>query len=377
MRTAPLSVIAAILTAAVLTGCGGQPASAAIAMDSAHCGDRWRPAGPGWHTFELRNDNDVGGEVDLVDPATGGIYAEITGFGPGTTVPMRLDVESGEYAFRCLFSDSDPLTGPVVTVPGHAAGTAAIQPVTRTDLSGPARQYQAYVQAGLTTLSQQASALAGDIQRGDLAAARRDWLTAHLTYQTLGAAYGTFGAADDAIDGRADALGVGNPAWTGFYRIEYGLWHGQSASELRPYGDRLASDVAKLLAGWHSAEVPLADIGLRTHEVLENALQFQLTGHDDYGSGSTLATALANVTGTRELLTVLHPLLVPRYPGLPAVGTWLDRLTSLLSDARRPDGSWTPVTGLNARQRQAIDAACDQALEELAPIASITEPRNT
>ena len=38
-----------------------------------------------------------------------------------------------------------------------------------------------------------------------------------------------------------------------------------------------------------------SDIGLRTHEILENTLQFQLTGHDDYGGGTTLATTLANI----------------------------------------------------------------------------------
>jgi hypothetical protein len=73
-------------------------------------------------------------------------------------------------------------------------------------------------------------------------------------------------------------------------------------------------------------QIDLLDVGLRTHEILENALQFQLTGHDDYGSGTTLATTGANVAGTRELLTVLRPLLAPRYTGLPAVYTWLDRL---------------------------------------------------
>jgi iron uptake system component EfeO len=66
-------------------------------------------------------------------------------------------------------------------------------------------------------------------------------------------------------------------------------------------------------------------MSLRTHEILENALQFQLTGHDDYGSGSTLATTQASIDGTRELLAVLRPVLVPRYAGLPAVYSWLDR----------------------------------------------------
>ena len=50
-----------------------------------------------------------------------------------------------------------------------------------------------------------------------------------------------------------------------------------------------AKDVNALLAWWPTQQIPLSDLGLRTHEILENALEFQLTGHDDYGSGTTLA----------------------------------------------------------------------------------------
>ena len=117
----------------------------------------------------------------------------------------------------------------------------------------------------------------------------------------------------------------------------------------------------------------LSDLGLRTHEILENALQFQLTGHDDYGSGTTLATTLANIEGTRELLQVLHPLLVTRYLGLPQVYVWLDRLQGLILAARHPNGSWTPVSELSVPQREQIDAAASESLQVLAPIAAIFE----
>jgi len=375
-KTRPLT-IAVLAAMASLTACGGGGASNTISFNSASCGGSWTLAKPGWHTFELYNANDVGGEIDLIDPRTSGIYAEADQFGPGTTQTMSLNVGSGRYAFRCIFEDTDPMTGPTVTVPGHVKGFTATVPVTNNELVGPAKQYQAYAAAGLKTLVGQTETLASDVQRGNLAAARRDWLRAHLTYETLGAAYDAFGNFDDEIDGRADALGVSNPQWTGFYRLEYGLWHGQSAGELAPYASKLAADVRSLLAAWPTMEIPLIDIGLRTHEILENALEFQLTGHDDYGSGTTLATTLANIQGTRELLSLLHPLLVTRYPGLPGVYTWLDRLQTLLEAEHQPDGTWVPVAQLPASAREEIDAACSQALQELAPIASIAEPRNT
>jgi iron uptake system component EfeO len=346
-------------------------------MNSASCGGTWALSSPGWHTFELYNANTVGGEIDLINPATGGVYSELDDFGPGTTTPMGLDLGSGKYAFRCLFDDATPITGPTVTVAGHAKGASAIVPITFNDLVGPDKAYQAYVDTGLKVLAGQTATLASDVQGGNLTAARRDWLTAHLQYETLGAAYDAFGNFDDEIDGRADALGETNPKWTGFYRLEYGLWHGQSAAELKPYATGLAANVNALLASWPSTQVPLIDIALRVHEILENALEFQLTGHDDYGSGTTLATVQANITGTRELLSLLHPLLVTRYTGLPLVYTWLDRLQTLVDAEHLPNGTWVPVSGLTQPQQQELDAACSQVLQELSPIPTIAEPRNT
>jgi hypothetical protein len=371
MRTSALITIAAV-AAATVAGCGSSPPSDVISMNSASCGGAWTLSSPGWHTFTLYNGNTVGGEIDLVNPATSGVYAEDASFGVGTTATMSLDVGSGRYAFRCLFDDSEPMTGPTETVPGHVTGQAAIIPVTFNDLVAPEKQYHAFVETGLTVLARETTTLAGDVRRGDLTAARRDWLTAHLQYETLGAAYDAFGNFDDEIDERADALGVTNPSWTGFYRIEYGLWHGQSASQLQPYTAKLVTAVAGLLQQWPSDQIPLLDIGLRTHEVLENALEFQLTGHDDYGSHTVINTALANITGTRQLLSVLRPLLATRYTGLPSVYTDLDQLQSLLEPVQGK-----AIAALPELTRQDIDAACGQALEDLAPIATIAEPRNT
>jgi iron uptake system EfeUOB component EfeO/EfeM len=364
--------------AAGLTACGSGPAqpSNVITFSSNQCGGKWSVPGPGWHTFGIDNQSTGGGEIDLVNPANGAIYAEVENTGPGTVTPMRVNLGSGTYAFVCNFNDFNTQVGAKVTVGGHAKGTPAVLPVSYNETIPYAKKYQAYTEAGLKVLAAETATLAADVRNGDLAAAKRDWLTAHLQYQSLGAAYGTFGDYDDKIDGRADATGVNSRQWTGFYRLEYGLWHGQAATVLGPVAATLAKDAGALLAWWPTQQIPLSDVGLRTHEILENALQFQLTGHDDYGSGTTLATTLANIAGTRTLLTLLHPLLAPRYAGLAAVSSGLDLLQSLIEKEHRPNGAWVPVAALPASARQAIDAACGAVLQSLAPIASITEPRN-
>jgi iron uptake system component EfeO len=384
MRTRGLLLAAASLAlVAAVTACGSSPppssssSSTAISFNDATCGSAWHLAKPGWHTFEITNSAENGAEVDLTNPANGAVYDELDNIGPGTTAPMSLDVGSGRYAFLCLVQDFDPITGPTVVVGGHAAGTRAILPVAYNDLYPLEKKYAQYTETGLKVLARETTTLAAAVRSGGLGAAKRDWLTAHLQYETLGAAYDAFANYDDEIDGRADAVGTSSPKWTGFYRLEYGLWHGQSTRQLTAVADKLNLDVHKLLAWWPSQQIPLLDIGLRTHEILENALEFQLTGHDDYGSGTTLATTLANIQGTRYLLSLLHPLLAPRYPELPEVYTGLDKLQSLIEKERLTNGWWVAVSALPARTRQDIDAACGQVLQELAPIASIAEPRNT
>jgi iron uptake system component EfeO len=371
----------AVLTtvAAGLSACSGAPSVGVITVSTGACGAGWQDPSPGLQTLQIQNESTAGAEVDLIDPSNGAVYAEVDGLGPGTVAPMQVDVGSGSYAFRCLIEDTDPMTGPVIKVGGHVRGGTAILPVTNDDLIGPAKEYHAYVTAGLIVLAAQTRGLAADVQAGNLAAARAAWLPAHLTYERLGAAYGTFGNYDTEIDGRATGLpgGVSDPSFTGFYRVEYGLWHGQTAKQLTGPAGQLYHDVLALQAAFPAMEINLLDVGLRTHEILENALEFQLTGTDDYGSGTTLATTAANITGTLELLQILHPLLVVRYQALPQVYTWLNRLQSLIGAQHHPDGSWTPVTQLSTITRQQIDAACGQALQELAPIAVITEPRTT
>jgi iron uptake system component EfeO len=382
---------AATMAGPVSTSAINSPQSVLITISPGACGGGWLHPRTGPQTFQLHNVSTSAAEVYLINPLQGSldsdsasapVYAEVEDLGPGTTAPMQVNVGSGAYAFECELQRFGTIIGPIVRVPGVAKGTPGVLSVTFNDLIGspndplaPASAYRTYLAQHLTVLVRQVNILATAVHNNELAQARSDWLNAHLTYERLGAAYGTFGNFDNEIDGRADGLtdGVHSFHFTGFYRIEYGLWHGESAAALASPVDELQRNVRALQAAFPHLQLVLSDLGLRTHEILENALQFQLTGHDDYGSGTTLATTLANIQGTRELLKVLHPLLVPRYSGLSQAYFWLNRLQQLVAAARQPGGQWTPVGKLSTQQREHIDAAAGQALQELAPIAAIFE----
>ncbi|RSD13846.1 EfeM/EfeO family lipoprotein [Amycolatopsis eburnea] len=349
-----------------------------IAVSRSACGTGWSEPKPGPQTFRLHNTGSVTAEVDLIDPATGVIYGEVEGLGPDTTRPLQVNLGNGSYAFRCLPEDAGAIVGPAVRISGGADRTGpGVAPVTHNDLLGPLKAYQQHVTTGLGELVADTGALKAAVHGGDRAASRAAWLTAHLTYERLGAAYDAFGDSDGALNGTADGLPAGpaDPGFTGFHRLEQGLWHGEDLGALAAVADRLDTDARALQSSFGESQVDGNDLGLRAHEIMENTLQFELTGRTDYGSGTTLATARANLDGTRAVLDVLRPLLAPRYPDLSKVDSWLTRTQSALDAAHRPDGSWTPLAQLSQPQRQKLNADVGELTELLAPIAAIAEPR--
>ncbi|WP_245791676.1 EfeM/EfeO family lipoprotein [Actinacidiphila rubida] len=389
--------VAAVVTVAVLAGGGhdgdgdgkgGQGGTAtpaadglphtAVEVSTGSCGRGWTSPHPGTQVFDLHNSGSGASEVYLADPASGRLFGELEGLAPGTTRQMLVDLGSGTYAFKCLQEDTDAITGPKVTVPGSTPRGPSTLPVTEHDLIPPTLAYQQWIGARAGDLARGTAALEADIDGGDLAAAKRDWLSAHLVYERMGAAYGTFGDADGVINGTAARTpgAVRDPSFTGFHRVEYGLWHGESAASLKAPAAGLDSAARALRDGWSQARMDPADMGLRAHEIIENTEQFELTGRTDYGSGTSLATARANLDGTREILSRLRPLLTPRDPAVPQLDAALDRLQHAL-DAAGKGGTWTPLDRLGQAQRERINADTGDLLEQLAPVAAIFDVRRT
>ncbi len=396
------ALVTAVVVAAMCAGCtpsARRPAAVAasgadglphtaVDVSETDCGQAFTHARPGAQVFDVHNSGGEITDVYLIAARTGAVYAEAEGIGTGGTRSMRVTLGNGSYAFECLPEDLDVAKGPAVRVTGASApGTPAILPADVHDLIPTTLTYQKWVQGRLDELATRTDSLRTAIDRGDSAGARAAWLSAHLLYEELSGAKLTFaegtssdaGDLDAAVNGTAFGLpgGVHDPDFTGFHRIEYGLWHGEPLGDLRRPTDQLLSVVTKLRDSWPRMEMDPLYMSQRAHEIMENSLQFQLTGQADYGSGSGLATMRANLTGTEELLDCLRPVLKRREPSLlPKVDTWMQRTRREL-DGFDHRGTWTSESRLDRRQRETLSADAGELIEQLAPIAVILDVRRT
>ena len=380
--TAILVIVGVLVAVAVTLAIAARPAAVASASGAYSvsaglddCGAGWGDGGTvpgGDEDLTVTNPTVAGMEVYLQEAVGGKVYLDLENLGAGVHAKAHVALGSGRYRFVCLPADADPVRGPTVTVgraPASAQLTPGMVPVTRGDLIPVALAYGRWVGTRLPVLQQQVAALSADAEEGDLAAAKRDWLVAHTTYETLGAAYDAFGDVGDRIDG------LPRDGLTGFHLVESQLWGGAAPATVAASTAQLAAGVGSLAGTFADAEIDPGAIALRAHEIVEVAVQDVLTGAADAGSGTELATIDANLEGAAQALAPLHDILAPRYADLDRTTQALQRTRTLVESFRAADGTWTPLAGLDRAQRERLDAALDQDAELLAPVAAICDPR--
>lgn len=386
LRTALLGLCAvvALVGTGVAVATAVTPADGAVAAGAAPipvtavgCGDGWVAPRSGQRDLAFVNSGTAITDVLLVGTADSLVYGEIEALAPGTTRTMIAVIPPGRYQLWCTYSEGAVIESTSATVTGPPVTDAhPYLPATYSEVAPLVATYRSEVAAGLATLATDTDHLRHLADAGQMGPTKAAWLVAHLDYERLGAAYDTFGDFADEIDGRPNGLplGVNDPDWTGFLRLEYALWQGQPAATVAGVANQLDSDVHALVAAFPEQPTPINDLSLRTHEILENTLQFQLTGETDQGSHTGLATALANLQGTQMTLGAIAPLLGRNDPALLAAATkGLRQLGILLASYQGPDGTWTPVQALTQTQREVIDGTFGALLETLAPIPDILE----
>jgi len=365
-------VVAVVVLTAVAAG-AGVGNSRQIMVTNTGCAKGWNAPRSGAVAFDVTNRTPTTVDVQLLGTGSSRVYAEIFTLAAGTTRPLSATLEPGLYHWQCASVDQALWTSVSRRVSGTAVAnpTPWYIPVGPDDLDAAVLTYRNSVTIGLVSLVGDTDRLKALVDRGDLEAAKAQWLVAHLDYERLGAAYDTFGPFDTEIDGRPNGLpgGVHDPQFTGFLRVEYELWHNSSPAAVEPSVAQLDADVRGLQAAFPHQIMLNTDLPLRAHEILENALQFELTGETDQGSNTNLATVSANIQGTQATVAALEPILGPRDPQLlTSVTAGLASLQELVDRYRMPDGWWVPVQSLDTSEREQLDGAVSSLLEQLSII---------
>jgi high-affinity iron transporter len=334
------------------------------------CAPGWTAPKAGRVVFRIANRTGDSGMIYLFNPYFGVTVVQVS-LAPNAAEDLAVRLKAGRYKWSCILRGRPTVISAVQAVLEAPvlgpAGPMYMMPVYSSQMAPAIAAYRAYVTSKLALEASQVQQLGTAIAAGQMTAARAAWLTAHLTWHRIGGAYDAFGDLGLAIDGTAARLqtGMSSPQFTGFHKVELDLWQNNDLAAAATDTAVLLGDVNELAGMFPHEAIPATELPLRTHEILEDALRDELSGSDDYGSGTDMASVEADVDGTRELLSLLAPVLDPRAPDLEATaGAELTQLDTALA-ATQVNGQWVAVTQVPLAAREQVDGDIGAALETL------------
>ncbi|MCH4542562.1 EfeM/EfeO family lipoprotein [Ochrobactrum sp. POC9] len=195
---------------------------------------------------------------------------------------------------------------------------AAKAEVSPLDLVQPIADYKVYVQENLDVLVKDTKAFTDAVKAGDLEKAKGLYPSTRVSYEKIEPIAELFADLDASIDSRADDHENGEKSedFTGFHRIEYGLFAQNSTEGLAPIADKLYADVLELQKRVKDLTVPPEKVVGGAAALLEEVAATKISGEEDRYSHTDLWDFKANVDGAQKIVELFKPLLEKENPDL-------------------------------------------------------------
>ncbi|MFZ1155798.1 MAG: EfeM/EfeO family lipoprotein, partial [Solirubrobacteraceae bacterium] len=250
-----------------------------------------------------------------------------------------------------------------------------LSPLPARAFAKPVAAYKLYAERWTTIAEHDAQTLQGALAADQSRSAESAWLATWSAYLHLGAVYGLFGTLNQAIDGMPGGLpgGSKDPSFTGFHRIEMGLWTGARPRSLVSLTARLSRDLAHLHKTLPSVQISPLEYATRAHEILEDAQRDLLSGVDVPWSGEGVLGTAAGLAATREVFHTLEPLLQGRDDTEAVVRSELLLLSAAIAHIRHSHRNWPTLVKLTMREREQLDGTLAGALGALEQLPGTLE----
>ncbi|WP_268797083.1 iron uptake system protein EfeO [Pseudomonas huanghezhanensis] len=306
----------------------------------------------GKNAFRIVNRSERAVEWEILDGVL--VIEERENIAPGLSQVINANLQPGDYVITCGLL-SNP-RGTLHVTPTAASDAAAKARPSMVAFIGPLSEYRVY-------LSTQSSALlraVGDLQQaiasGDLKAAQDAYAPARAAYQRIAPAAQRLAELDNAVNARADYYEKReqDPDFSGFHRIEFGLFQQHSVEGLTPVVERLQTDITSLKQALLANSIAPEQLASMVVRNMRNLADGRSNGEEERYSHLDVNGFAANLEGTRKVIDLMRPLLAKTSADLlkkiDAASTALDDQLLLL----KTDNGYMPYDQVSTEQRKQI-----------------------
>ncbi|MFK0683506.1 iron uptake system protein EfeO [Ochrobactrum sp. BD67] len=263
-----------------------------------------------------------------------------------------------------------PLLASACAVAVSLSFGAAKAEVSPLDLVQPIADYKIYVQENLDILVKDTKAFTDAVKAGDLEKAKELYPSTRVSYEKIEPIAELFADLDASIDSRADDHENGEKSedFTGFHRIEYGLFAQNSSEGLAPVADKLYADVLELQKRVKDLTVPPEKVVGGAAALLEEVAATKISGEEDRYSHTDLWDFKANVDGAQKIVELFKPLLEKENPDLVTkVEANFKTVDDILAKYKKGDG-YESYDKLSDDDRKALAGPVTTLAEDLSTL---------
>lgn len=239
------------------------------------------------------------------------------------------------------------------------------------DLVAPIADYKIWVTQETQALRDKTQGFVDAIKAGDLAKAKALYAPARVHYERIEPIAELFSDLDKSIDVRADDFEKkeADPAFSGFHRLEYGLFAKNSTEGLGPIADRLIADIRELEGRIKTLTVPPEKVVGGAAALIEEVAKTKISGEEDRYSRTDLWDFHANVEGARKIHELLRPLTTREAPKLvKRIDANFAKVDKLLESYAAPGGGFVSYEKVTQKHRNAMRGPVNALAEDLSKL---------
>ncbi|AZG45093.1 iron uptake system protein EfeO [Gordonia insulae] len=321
------------------------------------------------------------------------VLGEVENIGPGLSGNLTVDVtDPGTYTVACKPGMVGTGIRKEITVTGEKKAKEEVP----ADVNAAKARYLDYVRGQVNGLAAQTQIFVDHVNAGELDQARAMFGQVRTFYERIEPVAESFPDLDPAVDMRWDDTEDGQQPFTGFHRVERGLWPPQPAEVGEAPGQIAPADAANAKAQDNEAAIKqaandlLANVNKLKTEVDKPDFTFETSqfvqgpqalideiaatkvgGEEDRYSHTDLWDFAANVDGAETLIAEMQPMISAKDPAL------MDKITAQFADVRtainqyRDGDGYVTYTQVTEAQRKELSNKIDALSASLSQVPGL------
>ncbi|PVZ13495.1 MULTISPECIES: iron uptake system protein EfeO [unclassified Pseudomonas] len=253
----------------------------------------------------------------------------------------------------------------VLSAPSYAASASSL------DLVQPISDYKIYVTEEVGKLVTETQAFTDAVKKGDIATAKKLYPTTRVHYEAIEPIAELFDDLDKSIDSREDdhEQGVKADDFTGFHRLEYGLYAKNTTQGYEGFADGLIKDVKDLQQRIAELTFPPEKVVGGAAALMEEVAATKVSGEEDRYSHTDLYDFDGNVTGAKKIFELFKPQILKQDKAFAdKVEKNFATVDKILAKYKTKDGGFETYDKVSERDRKALVGPVNTLAEDLSTL---------